>query len=104
MKPGVIARVCGVEDVLQIDGVVACVQVHGEGDTIEQWGSAQQVFAYVHVKADDARGLLTRMHQVKETLSVFDEAGNQMLFSLFDPNNQEKYPSFLREALSEVES
>ena len=104
LKPGVIDRVCGVEDVLHMDGVVACVQVHGEGDTIEQWGSAQQVFAYVHVKADDAQGLLARMRQVKETLSVLDTAGNQMLFSLFDPSDQDEYPSFLRDALVGAEA
>ena len=74
---------------------MAATVVHGAGDEIADWGSAQQVFAYLHFKAASALQLVDAMRKALETLSVRDAKGNEMLFSLFDPSDPAGYPAFL---------
>ena len=95
LKPGVVASIEGLEAVKSDPCFVACAIVHEAGDEISQWGSAQQVFAYFHFAADNVDGLLGAMRRAADRLSVRDESGREMLFSLFDPTRIEAFPSFL---------
>ena len=74
---------------------VAATVVHGAGDEISDWGSAQQVFAYLHFKAGDVLQLVGAMRKAAELLSVKSADGDEMLFSLFDPVSSAGLPAFL---------
>lgn len=83
VKPGTIKSVEGLQLLKQQKETVKIVPVHFEGDIIENWGSAQQVFAYIHFcveckeKADDFMDLIL------ENLKVYDENRNNLLFNLY---------------------
>ena len=86
VKAGVINCIVGLDDAKNIDGVEHIVMVHYEGDEIKNWGSAQQVFCYLHVSFNSYKELISSINKVKKTLSVRDENDNEMLFYLFDTN------------------
>jgi biotin carboxylase len=94
LRPGVIGEIRGLDEVQNDPAFAAVTCVHGVGDIIEDWGSAQQVFAYLHFVADDVAGLLAAMRRSAGLLSVRDVSGNEMLYALFDPWGGE-LPGFL---------
>ena len=95
LKPGTIAKVEGIDWLEGQDGFVAFVPVHREGENIQDWGSAQQVFAYLHLKGDDINDLLSSMKEVQANLKVKDTEGGDMLFSLFDPSAEDNMPDIV---------
>ena len=95
LHAGEVASVEGLEDLGCDARFVAATAVHGVGDEILEWGSAQQVFAYLHFRADDVLGLVNAMKKAVLSLSVKDRDGREMLFSLFDPFDESSYPLFL---------
>lgn len=95
LRAGKVAGAEGLEELSQDPRFVAATVVHGVGDEIADWGSAQQVFAYLHFKAASASQLIDAVRKALEMLSVRDVRGNEMLFSLFDPNDPAGYPAFL---------
>lgn len=102
LRPGKIDDIAGVDWLCALPECVALAQVHHKGDTIEAWGSAQQVFAYLHLKDESLEKLLALMEEVLEKVHVRDRAGNDMLFALFDPREYEdisSMPCFVRQAL-----
>ena len=84
LKPGTIHKIEGVDKSEAIDGVVKVVLVHFEGDEIQDWGTAQQVFCYLHVAYNTDEELSRLIRSVKDELSVKDTDNNEMLFFLFD--------------------
>lgn len=62
----------------------ALVQVHFEGDEIQNWGSAQQVFAYAHIIYSTPKELSNRIKDLFEYISVKDDLGINMIYTLFD--------------------
>lgn len=101
LKPGRISAVDGIDRLKNKPYYVAHTQVHWEGDLIEDWGSAQQVFMYLHLKAKCCKDLLSACADVLSTLTVLDENNNEMLYALFDPTEicAEKLPFFITERL-----
>lgn len=83
VKPGKITRVEGVEEIQKTKEFNEIVYVHFLGDQIEDWGSAQQVFAYIHfiVKSREEAEIFAKY--VVNTINVYDENNNQMLFNLY---------------------
>ena len=80
----------------------AMAQVHWVGDVIEPWGSAQQVFAYLHLCGEDLAEVLGFAREVLDHVKVIGEDGTNLLFALFDPSDQEfmqSAPSFVRAKL-----
>lgn len=63
---------------------MALVQVHFENDTILEWGSAQQVFAYAHILYKDNKDLFGKCENLLSSIKVLDEYGNNMIHTLFD--------------------
>lgn len=101
LRPGRIARIEGLDEVRSDPCTVAVTMVHGVGDEIEEWGSAQQVLAYLHFRAANAKGLLQAAKRAASSLGVVGEDGSDMLTWLFDPfGDEEGFPSFLRERLA----
>lgn len=64
--------------------IIAIVQVQYEGNEIKAWGSAQQVFAYVHFIYKDIDELKSNIKNFFNNIKVEDENGENMLFTLFD--------------------
>lgn len=63
-----------------MDNVYAYVPVHFEGDEINDWGSAQQVFCYIHVLYDTYNDLKATLNEVMATLKAFD--ANKKIYCL----------------------
>lgn len=88
VKAGVLQSVDGEENVKAMDSVFAYVPVHFEGDEIQNWGSAQQVFCYIHVLYDTYNDLKATLNEVVATLKAYDANKNNLLFTLFDYNKE----------------
>lgn len=101
LRPGTVASIDGLNALEADPNFVAYVPVHGQGDEISDWGSAQQVLAYLHFSAPDAAGLVTSMRRAMSVLSVKGEDGAKMLTSLFDPGDEDAYPDFLKNDLDD---
>lgn len=100
LRAGRIASVDGLDELEGDPNFVAAVLVHAVGDEISGWGSAQQVFAYLHFCSPNASGLMASMKGALRTLSVRDDGGRELLTSLFDPSNTRAYPRFLVDDLN----
>lgn len=102
LHPGKIAAIEGLEVFLQKKAVITAVLVHGVGDEIEDWGSAQQVFLYLHLCSPCLEDQLELMREFLSSVSVLDPDGNNLLYALFDPyiSAETILPSFLNERLN----
>lgn len=103
LHAGTIAEIRGLDWLQDLSEFVALTQVHYPGDEIAEWGSAQQVFAYVHLKGKDISALLALMAMILEHVRVIDQSDNNMLFALFDPREHKdssSLPHFVQQALS----
>lgn len=99
LKPGRITTIEGLNWLASQDEFVAFAQVHHEGEEIEDWGSAKQVFGYLHLKADSFSALLSFMKEVQQNVRVKDAHDNDMLFALFNPNEGSDQSDFVKEIL-----
>jgi carbamoylphosphate synthase large subunit len=86
IQPGTIKEIIESPE-LWSDDVYAVVPVHYLGDVIEEWGSAQQVFAYVHILYSNLDELKENVHHFLDNIRVNNERGENMLFTLFDVNS-----------------
>lgn len=64
--------------------IKALVKVHNLGDTIQNWGSAQQVYCYLHIEYCTKEELKKTVLSVLRDIKVFDEYGDNMVYSLFN--------------------
>ena len=87
IKSGIITEIIGLDAVKKIDGFYAIAPVHYKGDDIKDWGSAQQVFCYIHILYDTVEQLNQTLHNVLDTLQVTNVNGDNMLYTLFDVNS-----------------
>lgn len=83
---GKIDKVIGIDEIKKRTDVYAYVPVHFVGDDIQEWGSAQQVFCYIHVLYENLQGLQRTIFQVLKQLRAEDVAGKNLLFTLFCVN------------------
>lgn len=84
INPGTIKTVEGINKVAAMPEVYAYVPVHFEGDTIENWGSAQQVFCYLHFLFKERHLLKKSIKKALEYLQAKDNNGNNLLYTLFN--------------------
>lgn len=84
IKAGTIKRIIGQNELLSNPNINALVPVHFPGDKIEDWGSAQQVFAYLHILYSDRSSLSENIRIAFDMLQVLDQEGNNMIYTLFD--------------------
>lgn len=83
VKPGKIARIEGVEELQNDPELKHIVYVHACGDEISDWGSAQQVFAYIHFVADGMAKAEAYIDRILEKLHVLDAQNRELLFNLY---------------------
>lgn len=103
LHAGKITEIKGLDWLQDLPEFVALTQVHCTGDEIVDWGSAQQVFAYIHLRSEDLSFLLVVMASILERIQVVDQEGNDMLFALFDPREHKapsSLPRFVQQALN----
>ncbi len=86
---GRIAIVNGQEELKKMEDLYAYVLVHFEGDEIQEWGSAQQVFCYLHILYKSNNDLSARIHEILSTLKALNENGDNMLYTLYDIDSLE---------------
>lgn len=84
LKAGCIETIIGVKEAEEVSGVEKLVLVHHKGDKIENWGTAQNVFCYLHISYNTPEELAKSISEVKEIVSVKDKNDNELLFFLFD--------------------
>ncbi|MBR2354233.1 MAG: ATP-grasp domain-containing protein [Clostridia bacterium] len=80
-KPGSVERICGIEDVREMDGVVNITQYLHEGDCVPDHllGTLGQTFVRIHIIADTAESLNEKIRCIQDTLHVYDVNGNDLI-------------------------
>lgn len=84
LKKGKINKIENLDKIKNLQNVNAVVLVHDIGDEIENWGTAQQVFCYLHIKYNNTIELIDTLDKVKNLMNVKNEKGNEMTFYLYD--------------------
>ena len=84
---GKITCINGLDELRQRDYINAIAQVHYIGDVIKEWGSAQQVFCYVHILFEDSNDLIKKIKHIMDLLQVRDENYQNMLYTLYEINS-----------------
>lgn len=87
IRPGIIESVEGINTVKNRDDVYAVAEVHYKGDIIQEWGSAQQVFCYLHILYNNIDELKKSVREIMRVLKVTNNMGEQMLYSLYNIEN-----------------
>lgn len=87
LKEGKILRINGEEKLLADSKIEQLVLVHHVGDEIKNWGTAQQVFCYLHMTYKNENEFTDNIKKIKATLSVENENGQNMLYFLMDFEN-----------------
>lgn len=83
VKPGRIVSINGLEEMKSRPEWLHYVPVHFVGDRIQNWGSAQQVLAYIHYETATREESATFADLVMNTMSVKGENGEELLFNLY---------------------
>ena len=84
LKEGKIATIRGLEELLKDSRIEQVVLVHHVGDEIKNWGTAQQVYCYIHMTYRDADEFVKNLETIKNTICVENEKGQNMLYFLMD--------------------
>jgi len=64
--------------------VYAYAPKHFVGQDIKDWGTALQVFCYLHLLFEDRESLTHSIKSVLNCLKAYDEKGKNLLYTLFD--------------------
>ena len=84
VRPGIIKEIKGIEEVKLDSRTKNIVFVHHINDEIEEWGSAQQVFAYVHFVVKNRNDISSYVKYLMETIFVLNEKKENLLFNLYE--------------------
>lgn len=84
---GQIDKIIGIQDLKNQENVITLAQLKHEGDIIENWGTGQQSFGYLHVVYSDITNLRETLQKAVDTIKVLDKDGNNLFFTLFDIDN-----------------
>ena len=87
LKEGKIVEIKGRKELLANPNIEQIVLVHHVGDEIKNWGTAQQVFCYLHMTYRDAEEFSNNIAAITNTLRVEDEHEQNMLYYLMDFEN-----------------
>ena len=83
VRTGKIKSIAGIDELRQKRFVLKIVPVHFVEDQIENWGSAQQVFAYIHIVGNSKEDIEKYIDEILSVISVKDYNGEEMLFNLY---------------------
>lgn len=84
LKEGRIAKVEGIDEIKQLQGVYDFVPVHFVGDDLRGQGTSTQIFGYGFCVAESLEVLNEVVNRVREKLVVEDEDGVNMLLGILD--------------------
>mgnify|MGYP006070138431 FL=1 len=87
LKEGKIAKIKGRKELLANLNIEQIVLVHHVGDEIKNWGTAQQVFCYLHMTYRNAEEFSNNIAVIKNTLRAENEQKQNMLYYLMDFEN-----------------
>jgi len=83
LKPGIIGRVVGIEDISKMPGVIKIHFRRKLGDNIVLTGSLHQIFLGVHICADDYNQLSELIRKVNDLLVIKSNTGEDMRMERF---------------------
>lgn len=86
LRAGEIGSVKGEAAVRALPQVIHWLAFHKPGDTVDQIGTFDQIFARVHLAAPDEQQLKAAVEQVWQELDVLDKDGKSMLFCPYHYN------------------
>lgn len=80
-KPGRIEKICGIEQVKAIDGVINITQYLHEGDCVADnlLGTLGQTFARMHILADSVDSLNEKISNIQDCLHAYDSNGHDLM-------------------------
>ncbi len=87
LREGTIGKVEGAEKLTNINGVVNFTHFCDEGDTIlpKHINTLSQLYGRVMIVRDDQKSLFEGLKQIRDTIKIYDTAGNDMiLWKTFD--------------------
>lgn len=79
-----IAQILGEDRIRFINGIIDYTSYYKEGATVGQEGTTAQIFARIHIVANTKGELQTILSQIKETLQVLDESGDNLVLDFFE--------------------
>ena len=91
VKPGVIGKIIGVEEIKKVPGVIDAVLAHVEGDEIPESaiGTLKQIVLRAFAVAETKEELAKIISQVHSLFHVYSDRGEDMLLSKFDIEEME---------------
>ncbi|MBR3960010.1 MAG: hypothetical protein IKJ81_08205 [Bacteroidales bacterium] len=83
IKPGVIGRIEGIDEVTNMSDVVKYTQFYNIGDEMPEKlkGTLGQTFAKIHIVSKDLKALSISISKIKSSIKVYDENNSLMLLS-----------------------
>lgn len=78
LKPGVITRINGIEEVEKMPQVLQNATFHKVGDEISSTNSLDRVIYRLHVMDDTKEKLAETLEKISNILNIMDENGNEM--------------------------
>lgn len=84
IKCGKIARIEGVEEIGNMQGITDILLNHQAGDVVSQEGTLDQVAARIYIKAAHKDALAEKIDEVQQLFHVYDDSGNDMVVEGFD--------------------
>ena len=88
LKSGVIKNITGLNELQGDPSVIFVMQRFFEGDFVseEMVGNEKQVLARIYIISETRENLISKINEIKSTLSVTDNEGNDMIVDLVDTN------------------
>lgn len=84
MREGTIAKVIGLKEVCDVEGVVVLPVRLKEGAVVEESGTISQVFGFLHLVFDTEEEFKKIIKEALSVLQVLDTEGNNMIAPLLD--------------------
>lgn len=82
---GTIGKISGIEEVLKLPGVVGYHQCHKEGDTIESYGTANNVAIRFIVSCDTQEQFMDTVEKANAIMKIEDINGENMIAPKYQP-------------------
>ena len=86
LRPGKIARIEGLDQLLAMPEILKVVQFYREGEEVSEvsMGTLNQTFARIFIQGKDPQNLLELIEHVQNTLKIYAEQGNNMIMPGYD--------------------
>lgn len=91
IRPGIIAKVEGLKNILKRDSVLSVYPKYHEGDSVPACYNVNQRFAEIDIMTESLISLKKEIIVVQDILKVFDQDGENLIFSKFDPEIIDQY-------------